>query len=167
MHPPNYCHFPLRSDFHLEVGWRDYMRDQALTNATVVRAILENHHKLNLGHDPRSLIERWNPYALGLMLYFWIVRVGQVVPSFVATDGVFTMFLDPRPRHEHLAGLPADLFGPLMMPCPRPGHRSSSARQSFHFKSKIVGPSLTNFLTRSLSTATSMESHICGPACRL
>lgn len=44
------------------------------------------------------------------MFYFWMFSMGQTSPSFVATDGVFSMCLAPLPRNEHLAGLPEDLL---------------------------------------------------------
>ena len=102
--------FPLRGDFHQEIGWRDYIRDQASRNPQFIRVILEKRARYDFGPDPLSLMERWEPYTMGCMFYFWMIRKGQTAPSFVASDGVFSMIIDPLPRGEHLAGLPSDLL---------------------------------------------------------
>lgn len=110
MLPHLLCRFHLRDDFHQEIGWRDFVRDQASCNPLVIRSILEKRARYDFGHDPRTLFERWEPYTLSYMFYFWMIRSGQTAPSFVATDGVFSMIIDPLPRNEHLLGLPADLM---------------------------------------------------------
>lgn len=109
MLPHLLCRFHLRDDYHQEIGWRDFVRDQASQNPLVIRSILEKRARYDFGHDPRTLFERWEPYTLSYMFYFWMIRPGQTAPSFVATDGVFSMIIDPLPRNEHLLGLPADL----------------------------------------------------------
>lgn len=110
MLPQINCRFHLRDDFHQEIGWRDFVRDTASLDPKAIRAILEKRNRYDFGHDPRTLVERWQPYTLNYMFYFWMIRAGQTVPSFVATDGVFSMIIDPLPRNEHLLGLPADLL---------------------------------------------------------
>lgn len=102
--------FHLRGDFHQEVGWRNFVRSQATTNPEVIRSLLAKRPRLDLGADPLTLLERWEPHTMGCMFYFWMIRKGQVAPSFVATDSIFTMYFDPLPRDEHLVGLPSDLL---------------------------------------------------------
>ncbi len=102
--------FSLRDDFHQECGWQRYVSDQASRNPQVIRVILEKRTRYDFGPDPRTLIERWEPFTMGCMFYFFMIRPGQTAPSFVATDAVFSMIVDPLPRNEHLLGLPADLL---------------------------------------------------------
>lgn len=102
--------FHLRDDFHHEIGWRDFVRDQASRNPQAIRSILEKRGRYDFGPDPLTLVERWEPFTMGCMFYFFMIRPGQTAPSFVATDGVFSMIVDPLPRNEHLLGLPADLI---------------------------------------------------------
>lgn len=102
--------FHLRGDYHLEVGWRDFVREQATSNPALIREILNHRVKLDLGPDPLSFFERWEPYTMGFMFYFWMIRKGQTAPTFVATDGLMTMFIEPLPANAHLAGLPSDLL---------------------------------------------------------
>lgn len=99
-------HFQLRCDFHEEIGWKSHVRTQATRNPDVIRQILANPLSANLGPDPLTILERWEPLASGFMFYLWIIRKGQTQPSFVATDGFLSMFIDPLPNGRHLAGLP-------------------------------------------------------------
>lgn len=104
------CRFPLRSDFHQEVGWQAYVRDQTTSNPQVIRSIMEKRIQFVFGPDPLSLLERWEPFTMGCMFYFWMVRRGQAAASFVATDSLFTMYFNPLPRNQHLVGLPEELL---------------------------------------------------------
>lgn len=101
--------FPLRDDFHQELGWRDFVRDQATLNPAAIRAILAQRRRLLLGHDPLTCLQRWEPWLPGFMFYWWFARVGDTTASFAASDGAFTMLLTPLPDDTHLLGLPAEL----------------------------------------------------------
>lgn len=102
--------FPLRDDFHQEIGWRDFVREAATRDPTAIRAILSKRARYDFGPDPLTLLERWEPFTMGCMFYYLMICPGETAPSFVATDGVLSMILDPLPRNEHLLGLPADLI---------------------------------------------------------
>lgn len=102
--------FYLRDDFHKELGWEDLVRDQAYGKPSCIGQILAHPARFILGPDPRTRLERWEPFMPGFMFYFWLVRAGDSSPSFVASDALFSMILTPLPDEAHLAGLPGDLL---------------------------------------------------------
>lgn len=103
--------FFLRDDFHKEVGWRDFVRDQtSMDDPQCVQQILAHPVRLALGFDPLSRLQHWEPFLPGCMFYFWLVMAGDLSPSFVASDAIFSMILTPRPADAHLTGLPEELL---------------------------------------------------------
>lgn len=109
MTPPQPVIFFLRDDFHQELGWRDYVRDESTLNPELIRRILAARERLSLGSDPLTRLQRWEPFLPGFMFYFWVARAGDYTASFVATDAAFTMLLTPLPEDAHLLGLPDEL----------------------------------------------------------
>ncbi len=100
--------FPLRGDLHEEIGWQSFVRDVASRDPSAVKLIFANRASYDLGDDVMTLLERWEPLTGAVMLYYFVTRKGFNAPSLVVSDGMFSMFIDPKPGEgtKHLDGLP-------------------------------------------------------------
>jgi len=102
--------FPLRRDFHDEIGWTDFIRQQSTQNADAIRAVLEfrARYRLPLGKNPLGVFEKYEPLS-PFMLYFWIWRAGKSAPALAVSDGLFNMTFEPPPDGSILKGMAWDL----------------------------------------------------------
>lgn len=133
--------FFLRDDYHQECGWESFVREKTTTDPEAIGEILAHRPRLSLGHDPLTRLQSWVPLLSGFMFYFWYVQTGECTPSFVATDGAFSLIMAPLPEEAHLLGLPEDLEEIAREAWPA-CHRPSGSPLRPHWPGKQPAPAI-------------------------